>query len=206
MMSDLLIKVMNMPRAAQRMLALGLLVVVVGTAAFTTLQAVDALFSKRAEIIEARWTLGKIETLLQQRPPKETPEASDKSEGASTAFLPGNTVPLIQANLQGRLNSIAGAQNASVISVGNVPPVSIDNVEYVGVRADLQGGLEALHNTIFQLEMSSPSLIIREAIIRSTGNPGMGNRDAPVELVAQITVYGAVDRAVAAAVTKAASQ
>lgn len=206
MMSDLLIRIMNLPRAAQRLLALGLLVVVVSSAAFTTLRAVDVLFSKRAEIIEGRWTLGKIETLLQQHPPKETPATSDKSEGVSASVLPGNTVPLVQANLQGRLNSIAGAQNASVISVGNVPPVSIDNVQYVGVRADLQGGLEALHNTIFQLEMSAPSLIIREAIIRSTGNPGMGNREAPVELVAQITVYGAIDRAVAATVTKAASQ
>jgi general secretion pathway protein M len=183
---------MNLPRIAQRLIALGLLAVVVGLLLVVVIGSMDLLTAKREEIAEGRWTLARLDKLLTQGASMTSAGGHDFTDIATNPFLPGNSIPLIQANLQGRLNSIAAMQNASIISVGNVPALSIDGVQHVGVRADLQGSLEALYNTIFELETASPPLIVREAIIHSVGNPG-GRSSGPIELVAQISVYGAIE-------------
>lgn len=192
MIGNLLISLMNLPRIAQRLIAWGLLLATLGLGVAIVLCAIDVVAAKREEIAEGRWTLAKLEKLLAQGASLTSETPADLTDDASGPFLPGETIPLIQANLQGRLNSLAAMQSASVISVGNVPALAIDGVQYVGVRADLQGPIEALYNTIFELETSIPPLVIREATIRSTGNPG-DVLSGPVELVAQITLYGAIE-------------
>ena len=192
MIGNLLISLMNLPRIAQRLIAWGLLLATLGLGVAIVLCAIDVVAAKREEIAEGRWTLAKLEKLLAQGASLASETPADLTDGASGPFLPGETIPLIQANLQGRLNSLAAMQSALVISVGNVPALAIDGVQYIGVRADLQGSMEALYNTIFELETSTPPLLIREATIRSTGNPGDA-LSGPVELVAQITLYGAIE-------------
>lgn len=191
-MTELLIRIINLPQLAQKSIA-GILLAVVGLIAILVLMsAFNTLTDLRSRIDDGRNNLTRFDQLLAQRP-ANVDQPVDEAE--SGFFLEGESIAIVQANLQTRLSGIAKSQHATVASVGNAPAMTIEGVQYVGVRADIQGELPALHNTIFQLETSIPRLIIREATIRSTNTIQQGDLTAPIELVGQITVYGAINPA-----------
>lgn len=190
-MTDVLIRVMALPRLAQRSLAIALTAIfalIILLLIFTGFQALSDL---RTRIDENKYNLARFERLLAQKPMDG--QVIAQPDNTISSFLTGDNIPVIQAGLQTRVNAIAGAQNVIVASVGNTPVLAIDGVQYVGVRANIQGNLPSINNTLFQLETSLPPLIIREATIRATSAMQEDGSPLPVELAAEIVVYGAIN-------------
>lgn len=199
-MTDMLIRVMALPRVLQRALAVSLLAICVILAAATVIYAYAGFNKLRANIADGRSNLARFELLLKQKPSDLAPVPVE-ADSSSNAFLDGGNDAVIQAGLQARVNASAASQNVMVASVGNTLVLMIDGVRYVGVRADLQGTLTALNNTLFELETAQPPLIIREATMRSTNVMGSEGLTAPLELAAEIVVYGATRPQTVAPVT-----
>jgi general secretion pathway protein M len=191
-MTEVLIRVMALPKMAQRGLAIALAVIAALIILLLVFTAIQALSDLRAGIDEGRYNLARFERLLAQKPVDDAKAAAQPDDNASS-FLAGENIAVIQAGLQTRVNAIASAQNVIVASVGNTPVLAIDGVQYAGVRANIQGNLPSINNTLFQLETSLPPLIIREATIRATSAMQEDGSPLPVELAAEIVVYGAVN-------------
>jgi len=104
--------------------------------------------------------------------------------------------------LQTRLNAIAAANGVSVLSAGNAPMLSEAGVDFIGLRANLSGPLEGIHNAILAIETSLPVLFIREATLRTTNVGPAAGRTGDPELFAEILFYGPLQTQMAPAGVK----
>ncbi|MES4993815.1 type II secretion system protein GspM [Agrobacterium radiobacter] len=190
-MSELLITLMNAPRAVQRSTAIGMLVFIVALITIATTLLASALFDRISRIEEMRTELFRLDQIIARRPPQLPVEKQQKEGGL--LFIEGDSLPVIQARLQERVNAAASASGALVVSISGMQQVQIIGAAYVGVRADLEGSLGAFHDVIRQLETSEPPLIIRKASIRSTNAISQGKLSGPLQLAGQIVIYGAAN-------------
>ncbi|MGN8172516.1 type II secretion system protein GspM [Agrobacterium sp. 22117] len=188
-MTEFLIKVMNMPRIVQRSIAVIVLLFSSAVVVAFAMVLWFILVGKASRIHEMRTELSRLEQVIALRPRNVTPEKS-RSE---LLFLDGDSVAIIQARLQERVNAAADNSGASVVSIGGMQPVEINGASYVGVRADFEGSMEAFHNVIRDLEITQPPLIILKTTIRSTNITSQGELSGPLQLSGQITVYGAAN-------------
>ena len=194
-MTELLITLMNAPKAIQRAIALAIL------AAFTVSGIGCAFFlasflsDKEARIEDMRSELFRFNEIIARRPRAETAPLEATAEMAHL-FLEGGTAPMIQAKLQERVNAVASASGAIVSSISGSPPIELDGAAYVGVRVDFEGSLRSFHEVLRQLETTEPPLIIRQASIRSTNMVSQGQLMEPLQLAGQIMIYGATDPAI----------
>lgn len=190
-MTDFLTGIMTLPKLVQRSLAFGLGIIGILLVLLILLSGMQALEDLQNSIEEGRSNLARLEQLIAQRPADNGQPAVQQSD-ITAVFLPGENIAVIQAGLQTRVNAIASAQGAIVASVGNAPVIAIDDMQYAGVRVDIQGNLPSISNTLFDLETSLPPLIIKEATIRGTNPAQKGGSVRPVELAGEIVIYGAV--------------
>jgi hypothetical protein len=194
-MTDLLIRIMNLPAVVQRAIALLLLLVVLLIPMCVVVIGIGMITDVRADIDDGRITLARFERLLAAKQPANVDEPTQQRmrEDLSASFLQGTGLSAIQAELQARVNVIAGAHLVDVPSIGGTTTVSVDGVQLVGVRATMQGALPAIQATMLALETSSPPLIIREASMRSMTPIQEEGLTAPISLAADIAVYGVAD-------------
>lgn len=188
-MTEFLIKVMNMPRIVQRLIAVIVLIFFSAVVVAFAMALWFILVGKASRIHEMRTELSRLEQVIALRPRNVTPEKS-RSE---LLFLDGDSVAIIQARLQERVNAAADNSGASVVSISGMQPLEISGASYVGVRADFEGSMEAFHSVIRDLEITQPPLIILKTTIRSTNVTSQGELSGPLQLAGQITVYGAAN-------------
>jgi len=193
-MTELLITLMNAPRAVQQSIALGLAVVVIAIVVTVLTALATSLSGKAEHINELRTELFRLNQIIARKPTDTSQATALVSPGA--LFIEGDNLPVIQAKLQERINAVASSSGAMIASISGTPQVKIDGTTYVGVRADVEGSYQAFHEVIRQLETSEPPLIIRQASIRSTNSISQGKLSEPLQLSGQIVVVGAVDPAV----------
>ncbi|MCC2613768.1 type II secretion system protein GspM [Neorhizobium sp. Rsf11] len=194
-MTELLITLMNAPRAVQRSVALGLLAVVIAIIVVIIGSLASILSSKIGNIEEMRAELFRLDEIIARRPSADV-QFSNGGAGSTGLFIEGDSLPVIQAKLQERINTVASATGATVASISGTPQIEIDGATYIGVRADLEGSLQAFHDVVRQLETSEPPLIIRQASIHSTNMLVQGVLSEPLQLAGQIMIYGAIDPAI----------
>ncbi|MBB3571271.1 type II secretion system protein GspM [Rhizobium sp. BK491] len=194
-MTDLLIRIMNLPTVVQKALALLVLLVVFLIPVCLAVIGIGMIADVRVDIDDGKITLARVERLLAVKQSANIDEPNQQKMRAelSASFLQGTGLSAIQAELQARVNAIAGANIVDVPSIGGTTTVSVDGVQLVGVRATLQGALPAIQATLLALETSSPPLIIREASMRSMTPIQENGLTAPISLAADIAVYGVAD-------------
>lgn len=194
-MTDLLIRIMNLPAMVQKAMALLLLLVVFLLLVCVAVIGIGMIADVRTDINDGKITLARFERLLavKQSANVDEPNQQKMRDELSASFLQGTGLSAIQAELQARVNAIAGANIVDVPSIGGTTTVSVDGVQLVGVRATLQGALPAIQATMLALETSSPPLIIREASMRSMTPIQEDGLTAPISLAADIAVYGVAD-------------
>lgn len=191
-MTGLLITVMNLPIMVQRLIAISTLALGVTLTLATAWAAVAIIDQQSDEITEARHALARFDQLIAlDGTLSKVPAATN----ASQEFLAGATEPVIQAELQNKLNSLAGTAGATVVSAGGLPTLEKNKVKYVGVRASLQGRLTAIHAIILQLEAEKPYIIVRELILNGTGAANGGRLVAPIELSVQLSFFSPLNPA-----------
>lgn len=196
-MTGLLITVMNLPIMVQRLIAISTLALGVTLTLATAWAAVAIIDQQNDEITEARHALARFDQLIAL---DGTLSKEPAATNASQEFLAGATEPVIQAELQNKLNSLAGTAGATVVSVGGLPTLEKNKVKYVGVRASLQGRLTAIHAILLQLEVEKPYIIVRELILNGTSAANGGRLAEPIELSVQLSFFSPLNPAETVAV------
>ena len=191
-MTEILIGLMNASRQIQRLIALGILGLGVLSATLLAMLAVGHLHDQASEIDEKRFELGRLNAVLAQKPAVAAPATARTIPGL---YLDGETMPVTKARLQERINGISGQSGAIVVSINSVPDSAPDAVPLIGVVADIQGGLTAIHDAILQMETSQPPLLVRKALIRTTSPIQEGQLQAPLQLATTLEIYGSADPA-----------
>ncbi|MBB4187343.1 hypothetical protein GGE07_004007 [Sinorhizobium terangae] len=186
-----MLKLVNAPRRAQRAIALLLLVIfvvaVVGSAAI----AFNGVCRSLSEIEDKRRLLGRLDAIrsaaaifLKANP---TPPL-----GGNQLFLEGENEAVITAGLQGWLQEQAATAGAVINSVSNVRMNGENGITLLGLRANLSGSLEAVHEIVAAIEASQPRLFIKEMDLQSNYQEIYGLDTAPT-LSATILMLGATE-------------
>ncbi len=188
-MTDILVRILNLPIAVQRKIAASLFALACA-AVFLSLYLVYSVFAQQYETLaEGRLMLARLDRLI----------ASDASNSSSTLsvsqsqgpeFLSGSNDAIIQASLQSKFNAIAAVEGATVISSGAIAAAEKDGLRYLALRATIEGPTKAIYNTLFQIEMAKPYLIIDELTIR--GPASNQNAEGPISLSAQVVFSGII--------------
>ncbi|ARO26437.1 hypothetical protein CO659_16580 [Rhizobium sp. S9] len=196
-MTDLLIGLMNAPRRVQRLTALAMLGLGFFFAIWLVMLAIFHLREQANEIDERRFELGRLNALL-ERKPADVGAVSAGLPPPTDLYLDGETMPVTKARLQQRINELSAQTGAVVASINNVPDATPDAVPLIGVVADIQGSLKAIHDMIRQIETSTPPLVIRKALFRMTTPVQEGQLRAPLQLAVTMEIYGSADPALIA--------
>ncbi|RYG99776.1 MAG: hypothetical protein EON58_02670 [Alphaproteobacteria bacterium] len=196
-MTELLITLMNSPRKLQRLVALAILVMVLMIGWVSIYSLASVITTKRTHIEELRTELFQLDHIITRRPLDDVSQPAAQLAGP---FVEGSSVPAVQAALQERLTSFATESGVTIASMSGTAPIQINGVTYVGLRADFDGGLKSVHQAIQALETSLPPLVIRSGSIRGTNSYAGGEVREPIQLSAQVSVYGAVSPDVSTAI------
>lgn len=174
-------------RSAAMALALAL-ALIVGLIFWTACGHIAAI---QAQIVEKRTILGNLNAIVELANRSGTSSPAERAD-ADPEFLTGASEAVIRGALQARFNAIASTTGATVLSAGNAPALEQDGMSYVGLRANLSGPWESIHNTVLALESSRPVLFIREASLRATETATVPNQAVEPEVFAEVLFYGAL--------------
>ena len=189
--------ILNTSPLVRRLIALALAAVTACVLAWAVLAGLDSVASAQAGIEEKRELLGQLQSVAALA--KRLDSAASPVVAANPEFLTGESEAIIRGGLQTRLNTIATTNGVNVLSAGNAPLLSEAGVDYIGLRANLSGPLEGIHNAILAIETSLPVLFIREATLRTTDVGPVAGRSGDPEIFAEILFYGPLQTAVAPA-------
>jgi hypothetical protein len=192
--------ILNTRPTIRRLIALVLAVVTACVLASVVFAAFDSVASAQAGIEEKRELLGQLQSVAALA--KRLDSAASPEVAANPEFLTGGSEAIIRGGLQTRLNAIAAANGVSVLSAGNAPVLSEGGVDFIGLRANLSGPLEGIHNAVLAIETSLPVLFIREATLRTTDVGPAAGRTGDPEIFAELLFYGPLQTQVAPAGVK----
>jgi hypothetical protein len=171
--------------------AVALLAVAIGSFGGVVWVAVSSVAQTGQAIQEKREIVGRLRAVAALKPALMQIEAAGAPSVGSEDFLEGDSEAVVRGNMQTRLTEIVSARNASLTSVSNVPELDLNGARYIGIRADLTGTMEAIHDTIFAIESSGP-MLIRDASIWLSGYEQTSEATQAPEISAQIRIYGAL--------------
>ena len=192
--------ILNTRPTIRRLIALAIAAVTACVLAWVVFAAFDSVASAQAGIEEKRELLGQLQSVAALA--KRLDSSASPQAAANPEFLTGGSEAIIRGGLQTRLNAIAAANGVSVLSAGNAPVLSEAGVDFIGLRANLSGPLEGIHNAILAIETSLPVLFIREATLRTTNVGPAAGRTGDPELFAEILFYGPLQTQMAPAGVK----
>ncbi|MDJ0613680.1 MAG: type II secretion system protein GspM [Rhizobiaceae bacterium] len=196
-----LTSIMNTSLGAQRLIATAILIFFVSLMSLTAYFAVSTFKSNASEIVEKRFSLGRLVTISELGAALEQQPSQPIADGASQEFLEGTNEAVILAGLQGRLNSMAKAHKIEVQAVANLPIRQRDGIRFAGVAADVQGTDEAVHSLLFDIETTTPYLVIRKVNLRSVSVVNSRQKGPPI-LLARVEFFGALSPSLEAEVTQ----
>lgn len=186
-----MLKLVNAPRKVQRATALSLVAVVILVVACAVFAGLSNLGRSFSEIEEKRRFLGRLEAIksaasvfLKTNP---MPALDDDQ-----LFLRGENEAVITADLQGWLQERAATAGAQINSVSNVRLEGGNGITLLGLRANMSGSMEAIHEIVAAVEVNQPRLFIKEMDLQSNYQEAYG-LDTPPELNATILVLGATE-------------
>ncbi|MBB6411477.1 type II secretion system protein GspM [Mesorhizobium sangaii] len=189
--------ILNTSPLVRRLIALALAAVTACVLAWAVFAGLDSVASAQAGIEEKRELLGQLQSVAALA--KRLDGAASPVVAANPEFLTGESEAIIRGGLQTRLNAIATANGVNVLSAGNAPVLSEAGVDFIGLRANLSGPLEGIHNAVLAIETSLPVLFIREATLRTTDVGPIAGRSGDPEIFAEILFYGPLQTPVAPA-------
>ena len=187
--------ILNTSPLVRRLIALALAAVTACVLAWAMFAGLDSVASAQARIEEKRELLGQLQSVAALA--KRLDSAASPVAAANPEFLTGESEAIIRGGLQTRLNAIATANGVNVLSAGNAPVLSEAGVDFIGLRANLSGPLEGIHNAVLAIETSLPVLFIREATLRTNDVGPVAGRTGDPEIFAEILFYGPLQTPVA---------
>lgn len=187
----MMLKLVNSPPKVQRAIALSLLVAFVLAVFWAIGAALLGLKQGFSDIEDKRRFLGRLEAVRSAAVVFRKTNPMPAVDGAQL-FLKGENEAVITAGLQGWLQEQAATAGAEINSVSNARMDGENGVVLLGLRANLSGSMEALHQVVAAIEASRPRLFIKELDIQSNYQETYGT-DTPPELSATILMLGATE-------------
>jgi Type II secretion system (T2SS), protein M subtype b len=184
----LLTRLMNTSANFQRIIALGLLLLVSLTLFTAGWLAVENISSRQLALYEMRQRAGKLTKIANLKDSLWASREDSKLGEKEQLFHEAESLTIGRARFQSRIDAIAQSNNIVLASAGSIPDIDEQGIRLIGLRIDISGSYEAVNKTIVDIETSKPPLIVRELTVRlSAGEAG----ERPVELAAQIKIFAA---------------
>lgn len=94
-----------------------------------------------------------------------------RNEQEKTAVFVAASPVLAAAALQAEIRRIADADGAQLRSIQQLPSVSQEALNRIGVRAELQSDTPQMAHFLYDLEAHTPILVVRSLSVRGTEQP-----------------------------------
>ena len=184
----LLTRLINAPIRLQKCAALALVALGLALAGVLGASAFAFVRGKQAELTDLREKAGRLSQIAAMKGSLELAPEDPVKADKQPLFLEAESLTIGRANLQSRVDAIAQSNGLLLSSAGGLPDLEEAGLKLIGLRADISGGYDAVHKAITDLETSMPPLMVRELAVRLASGEG---GDRPVELAAQIKLFGA---------------
>lgn len=177
-----------------QLLAVGLLLLVLGSFYFLAVTPLVDLYQQRASKIEdGRMLLPRLEAVADGLPALRSRVAELRAVARTRKVtLDGASDAIASANLQSRIEGFASAVGATIGSTESLPPETRDGYRRIGLRFALNGPYETLVQLLAKLEGATPPLVVDNlqvhGVLRRPGLPQAGS--AEIGLDAGLDVYG----------------
>jgi general secretion pathway protein M len=176
------------------MLAIGLLLLVVGSLYFLAVAPLVELYQQgEAKLEDGRMLLPRLQSVAAGLPALRAQVAELRAAARTRKVtLDGASDAIASANLQSRIEGYASAVGATIGSTESLPVETRDGYRRIGLRFALNGPYETLVRLLARLEEATPPLVVDNlqvhGVLRRPGLPQNGIGD--VGLDAGIDVYG----------------
>ena len=177
-----------------QLLALGLLLLALGSCYFLGVAPLLGLYQQReAKIEDARMLLPRLQAVADGLPGLRARVAELRTQARTRKVtLDGASDAVASANLQSRIEGFASSVGATIGSTESLPVETRDSFRRIGLRFALNGPYETLVRLLAKLEEATPPLVIDNlqvhGVLRRPGLPQTGTSD--VGLDAGLDVYG----------------
>jgi hypothetical protein len=149
----------RLPRAARRLIALLLVVLIVGAVDLLAVEpTVDYVSDLENRIQQERQYFGRLQVALADPGPKQ--RGAEVPPNTAELLLEGESDPVKLATLQTKLAELVSSHGLRLRSARNLPQRERGAVRMVGLQLHVAGPIEALQQTIFTIEQQKPFLII----------------------------------------------
>lgn len=148
-----------------------------------------------------RELLGKLMSIGSRSQEIEAALSAAKDNPGRAWFMEGESEALITAQLQQRLQEIVAVHGAQFLRASEAEPVRSEDQDYRGLRIELNGSLESIQRVLIDMETGIPYLFITHARFGADA-AFQGSPQAPLQLQAELDVYGAVLPATPSATTE----
>ncbi len=184
--------IMDIDNRQQRLLAIGILVVVVSIAlSLTVIPIWTANASRQATLDQSQERLLRYEQIA-ARDEKLLPqyEALRHAQKSAGNYLRSDTVAVAGAELQRRVKEITSANNAQIISTQILPPADEQGFIRVALKVRLRGQLPAILQSFYAIEtndvfMFLDNVALRDSLVgRRQRQAVVRQMDAEFELIA----------------------
>ena len=179
-----------MPRWVSRILALGLLVLLLAGTAWAVLGpslGMEAELDGR--IVELNRQLVRFEKVAAERDRLKAARDRLANSGATGRYyLAGATPAVAAATLQRQVKAKVTANRGKVISTQEVPARQSGTAREVVVRVQMNGDVETVQRTFHALETGMPYLFLDNLRLRGWGGRVVGNAAGPQVLKVQFDV------------------
>jgi hypothetical protein len=184
----LLSRLINAPLRIQKIVAGGLLLLFCAIAGGCIWLVIETVSADQDRLTELRERAGKLTQLVEMKTRLQPLDLDSVDEVGRGLFLEAESLTIGRANLQSTIDAVAQSHSLVLASAGSVPDIDEKGIKLIGLRIDVTGTYEAIQKAIIDIETVRPPLLVRELTLRQTsGEAG----DRPVELAAQIKIFGA---------------
>lgn len=180
------------PPLLSRLLALGLLVLVIALAWIILVGPIRADFdAQQTRILRATELLERYEKALDSEPNLRAEiEKLRKSDGSPDPFLKGDSSQIIAANLQNRIQTLVADEPGDIRSIQVLPETEEEGFEKIGLRVTLTAGIPTMQKIFYDIEASVPALFIDNLDVRTNIRRRRRNTESTNRVQIRFDVFG----------------
>lgn len=178
----------SLPKLWRRVLAMGLVVVALGLAAFA------ALFPLlRADAMKQELAAGQEQLAVEERL-RKTPGVTAKSIRREV-LVPGATDGIAGAELQRRVSELARTSTLTLRSTQIAAPKREADLTAVSVDASLVGTIDGVRSLLHAIETGDPLLFVEGMSVRSIAVPPGQQRAVSLDIKLKVRGYAVTTKA-----------
>lgn len=180
------------PPLVSRLLALGLLVLVLGVAWIVFVNPIRAAIDAQQSRIErATELLARYERALENEPSLRAEiEGLRQGDGSPDPFLKGQNTQIIAANLQNRIQTLVAGEPGDIRSIQVLPDSAESGFEKIGLRVTLTAAVPTMQKIFYDIESSVPALFIDNLDVRTNIRRRRRNEESTNRVQIRFDVFG----------------